>query len=382
MLKLIRRNVWRNPRRTLLTVGSVMLALLLLSLLLSLLSAMERAEGSADNRVVVRHAVSLTFMLPESYGRKLEAVDHVEAVTPLNWFGGIYKDEKPENFFAQFSSDPATLPLVYPELQMPEEQWEAWRKERSGFIAGKALADKYGWRIGDEIFLEGVIWPVDLQLTLRGIYEEPAARSVERQIFFHRAYLEEAMDNPGLAGSYVLKIDDPASVPAVVSASEALFQNSDAQVRAETEKAFQLSFLEMLGNIRLFFGAIGLAVVISIFFITANTMAMAARERTTEVAVLKSLGFRGRHVVTMVAMESVLVGLLGAVLGAGLGFLLVKGVAVVLEKVFPVFGTLRMTPGILALGLGLGLAIGLLSGLVPAVAAARLRIVDGLRRVE
>jgi putative ABC transport system permease protein len=170
-------------------------------------------------------------------------------------------------------------------------------------------------------------------------------------------------------------------VPGVISTAEKMFENSDAQVRAETEKAFQLSFLEMIGNIRLLFGAIGLAVIVSIFFITANTMAMSARERTGEMAVLKTLGFSRGQVLSLVVLESLAVGLLGALLGCVLGASLLSLVAKGLDKVFPIFGTLAMTPRTWAVGLGVGLAIGLLSGLVPALGAARLRIADGLRRV-
>jgi len=382
VLKLVWRNLWRNPLRTILTVASVAAALALLSLLMVLLSAMERAEGAADNRIVVRHRISLTFFLPESYWRKLETLEHVEGVTPFTWFGGIYKDARPENFFPQFASDPETLLAVYPEFQIPEEQVEAWRKERSSFIAGKALADKYGWRLGDEIFLKGAVFPLDLNLTLRGIFEEPSAPAQEKQIFFHRKYLQEALGNPGTVGAYSVRIDSPDNVAAVISAAEAMFVNSEARVRAETEKAFQLSFLEMLGNIRLLFLVIGLAVVFSIFFITANTMAMAARERTREVAVMKSLGFGNHRVVAIVVLESVLVGLLGAVFGAAVAAALVWAVVWLTEKFFPIFGTLEVTPAIVLAGVGLGLAVGLVAGIFPALAAARLRIVDGLRRVE
>jgi putative ABC transport system permease protein len=361
MLKLVLRNLLRNKRRTVLTVGSVAVAILLLSLLSALLAALESAEGSADNRVIVRHAVSLTFYLPESYWRKVEALPHVTAVTPLNWYGGIYKNERPENFFAQFASDPGTLFDVYPEYRIPEEEKAAWAADRGGFLAGKALADRYGWRIGDKIFIKRTIYPVDLELTLRGVFTEPEAVSQERQVFFQREYLEEALDHPGMVGAYSLRIDSPDNVPAVIQAAEALFANSEAQVRAETEKAFQLSFLEMLGNVRALFGYVGLAAVVSIL--------------------LRSLGFGKGRVFSLVVLESVAVALLGAAAGSGAAAGLLRAAASGLEKVFPVFATLRMTPGTWAAALAAALAIGLVSGLVPALGAARLRVADGLRRV-
>ncbi|MEZ4652598.1 MAG: FtsX-like permease family protein [Candidatus Eisenbacteria bacterium] len=302
-------------------------------------------------------------------------------MTPLNWFGGIYKDERPENFFAQFSCDPQTLLDVWPEYQIPQDQVATWRQERNSFICGQALADKYGWKIGDQIFIKGSIYPVDLTLTLRGIYTEPNAPSAEKSIYFHRKYLEEALGNPGQVGTFFLRIDSPDNVGTVVQHAEAMFENSEAQVRAETEKAFSLSFLEMLGNIRMFLGAIGAAIVVSLLFITANTMAMAARERTSEVAVLKTLGFRQGHVVRLVMFESLAVGLGGALVGLGLAYVLVRGAARGMENVFPIFGTLAVTPPVALLALGLGILIGLVSGGFPAWQAARLSIVDGLRKL-
>jgi putative ABC transport system permease protein len=381
MTKLTLRNLLRNKKRTFLTVGSVSSAILLLCLLLTLLASMERAEGAAENRVVVRSKISLTFDLPESYWARVRTLPHLTGVTPLTWYQGVYLNDRPENFFARFASDPETFFDVFPEGQMTEAEKTAWRAERDSFIAGKALADKYGWKVGDRIQIKGDIFPVDVDLVLRGIFAMPDAPAQERQIYFHRKYLEEAMGNPGRVGTYWVGVDSPENVPAVITAAEAMFANSEMPVRAETEQAFQLSFLEMMGNVRLLFGAIGLAVVISIFFITANTMAMIARERTTEVAVLKTLGFRRHHVVGMVLGESVAVGLAGAVLGCALAYGLLKLTARGFSDSFPFFGTLWIPPGVMALSIATGILVGILSGSIPAMNAARLRIVDGIRRV-
>ena len=329
----------------------------------------------------MRHRVSLTFSLPESYQQRLTTLDRVEAVTPLQWFGGTYIDSKPENFFPRFGSDPATLFDVFDDYQIDDAALEAWRADRAGFIAGRVLAEKYGWEVGERITIKGDIFPLDLDLTLSGIFEQPDAESQEKQIFFHRRYMEEAMGNPGIIGTYWLKLDAAESVPAVTQDAEEMFANSAAPVRAETEEAFALSFLEMLGNVRLLLGAIGLAIIISILFITANTMAMAARDRTREVAVLRTLGFRRGQVTSMVLFESLLVGILGAVLGAGLGGFLVSGIAKAMENIFPVFGTMQASPSILGIALAIGLVIGLISGVFPAFAASGRTIVDGLRRV-
>ena len=382
MRKLVWRNLLRNKRRTIFTVASVTIAVLLLCVLMAVLATFEPAATEAsENRLVVRHAVSLQFDLPEAYWRRLGALDHVEAVTPLTWFGGIYKDQRPENFFAQFGADPATLLDVFTDIQIGEDELAAWRAERRAFIAGRSLAEKYRWEIGDEVFLRGEIYPVDLNLTLRGIYTHPDDESQERQIFFHRSYLEEALGNPGLVGTYWLRVDAIDNLPAVVETAEAMFENSQARVKAETEQAFALSFTEMLGNVELLFGAIGLAVVVSVFFITANTMAMAMRERSTEIAVLKTLGFRKGRVLGLVTAESAAIGLLGGVAGVALAAVVLRSVASALASVFPLFRVLALSPKVAALGVGIALVIGLLSGALPGWAMARRPVVDGLRRI-
>lgn len=357
------------------------MAVFLLCLLLAMLDSMENTDSSSDTRVVVRSKISLTFDLPESYWERVKTLPNVLAVTPLNWYQGVYIDNRPANFFPRFSSDPETLFETFLEMKMSPEELTTWKAERDAFIAGKDLADRYGWKIGDRIQIKGDIYPVDLNIVLRGIFTVPGLVAQERQIYFHRRYLEEAMENPGIVGTYWLLVDSPANVPAVIAAAQKMFENAEAPIRAETEKAFQLSFLEMMGNVRVLFGAIGLAVVVSIFFITANTMAMIARERVTEVAVLKSLGFRTRQVVGLVLGESVLVGVLGALLGWALAAGMLNAAAEGLAESFPFFGQMRVRAGLFVTSMALGLLVGVLAGTVPAAQAARLRIVDGLRRV-
>lgn len=381
MSKLALRNLLRNKVRTTLTVASLMFALLLLSFLMAFLDLLSSTTGASNNRIIVRSAISLATLLPESYWAQLETLPHVTAVTPLNWFQGTYVDDRAENFFPRFAADPPTLGKVYGELLLPADQQQAWAADRRGFIAGKALAAKYGWKIGDSIFIKGDIYPLDLNLVLRGIFTVPRTPAQERVIYFQRKYLEEGIGNRGLIGTYTLHIDSPANEVAVRKAAEARFENSDFQVRAETEQAFQLSFAEMMGNVRLLFGVIGLAAVISIFFITANTMAMAARERTAEVGVLKTLGFARGQLLRLVLGESVAVGVLGAALGCALAAGSLSVVNRLLASFIPVFGDLRMSPANWLTGLAIGLVIGLASGAVPAAQAARLRIVDAVRRV-
>lgn len=381
MIKLIRRNLLRNKRRTFLTMASLAMALFILSLLGVVNDAMDFADESAiPDRLVVRNAISLTFPLPEAYEQRLRTIDNVVAVTPQNWFQGVYKDQRPENFFPRFTIDPETFRSVFYDLEWNDEEWEAFAAQRTAFAAGRELTEIQGWSLGDTITIKGDIFPIDVELQLRAIYDfdEPGQ---ERQIFFHRRYVEEAMNNPGQNGTYWLLLDDPEAAPAVIAAAEAMFENSDNQVRAETAEAFAASFTEMLGNIQFFFSMIGLAIVISIFLITANTMAMAARERTTEVSVLRTLGFRRNQVLGMVVGESLAVGVLGSALGLGFTAVAIQGATPFLEQMGFGFGGFALDSEVLVTAVVIGIAVGLLSGVFPAVAAARLKIVDGLRRL-
>ncbi len=382
MIKLIRRNLLRNKRRTFLTMASLAMALFILSLLGVVNDAMDFADESAlPDRLVVRHAISLAFQLPEAYEQRLRSIDHVVEVTPQNWFQGVYKDTRPENFFPRFTIDPETFRGVFYDYGWDEEEWAAFAAQRNAFAAGRELAEDQGWRLGDTIAIKGDIWPVDVELQLRALFDSDDAGQ-EQQIFFHRRYFEEAMGNPGQNGTYWLRLDDPEAAPEVIAAAEAMFENSDNQVRAETAEAFAASFVQMLGNFRLFFATLGLGVVICIFFIAANTMAMAARERTTEVSVLRTLGFRRNQVLGMVIGESLAVGVLGSALGVGLTAVALRGATPMLEQMgFGFGGGFALETGVLLAAVAVGVAVGLLSGVLPALAAARLRIVDGLRRI-
>ncbi len=382
MVKLVWRNLLRNKRRTLLTMSSVALALFILSMLAALLDAMTNVRGSSNaERIVVRNAISLTFSLPEAYWQRLTPLDHVEAVAPMDWFQGVYKDPRPENFFPRFAVDPDTIFSVFTNYRIDPAELAAWKAERTAFVAGRALVERQGWKLGDSITIKGDIYPVDLTLVLRGIFTDPESSSSERQLFFHRRYLEESRGNPGQVGTFWLRLDRPESGTAVIRAVQAMFENSADQVRAETAEAFALSFVQMFGNIRFLFGAIGLAIVVSIFLIVANTMAMAARERTREVAVMRTLGFRRGQVLALVLLEAVVVGVGGALLGSLAARAALAAAGPALQEVGFFFNDLTVSLGGVALALAIGLVLGSLSGLAPALQAARLRIVDGLRRV-
>ena len=381
MFKLIRRNLLRNKRRTVLTVLSIGIALVLLSFLDLLLAAMSGAESASANRLVVRNAISLTFSLPAAYEQRLETLEHVSAVTTSNWFQGRYIDDRPENMFPRFGTDPETFFSVFSELQIDPEQAAAWRAERTAFIAGRALAEDQGWALGDVITVTGDIYPVDLELTLRGIYTHPEDQAQERMLYFDWRYVEEALGNPGNVGMYYLLLESPEHTNETITQAEALFENSPDRVRAETEAAFFLSFLEMMGDVRFLFSSIGLAVIASIFFITVNTMAMASRERTTEVAVLRTLGFTRSRVLAIVLLESLGVGLLGAAFGAAAVPAVTGALTAFLESQGLVFTALRLTGRTLGLIIGIGVGLGLAAGFIPALQAMNMKIVDGLRRI-
>ena len=382
MFKLIRRNLLRNRRRTLLTVLSIAVALVLLSLLDLLLTAWSGVNSANANRLVIRNAISLTFTLPAAYGQRLTTLEHVVATTQLTWFQGRYIDDRPENMFPRFGTDPETLLDVFNEFEISPEEVAAWRGDRTGFIAGRALAEDQGWELGEVITITGDIVPVDIELTLRGIYTHPTDTAQERIVYFDWQYVEEALGNPGEYGTFYLLLDSPDNMNETIAQAEAMFENSAHQVRAETEAAFYLSFAEMLGNVRFLFSVIGLAVIASIFFITVNTMAMASRERTIEVAVLRTLGFTRSKVLFIVLFESLGVGVLGSIVGLAFMPAAASNLGAYIESNGLVFSSgLSVGGRTSALVLGIGVILGLAAGLVPALHAMNMKIVDGLRRV-
>src|SRR5215475_258377 len=346
LTRFVSKNAFRNKRRSVLTVLSIAFSLLLLTLMMTIWHAFYLDQGSAESaqRLVVRHRVSLTFSLPGFYREKIRALPGVKAVVPVSWFGGIYKDQKPENFFAQFSTDPEEFFKVYRDVQMPADQIAAWQHDRQGAIVDDTLAQKYGWKLGDRIVLQGTIYPLNAELNIRGIYHSnPAAKSV----YFHTKYVEESVNFfKGQAGTFSVLVDSPSDVSKVASAIDDMFRNSPQPTKAESEKAFGLEFVAMMGNVKAFILSICSAVVFATLLVSANTMAMSIRERTREVAVLKTLGFTRRGVLSLFVSEAVALALAGGVLGATLASLMVFGFSRVAQLTF---FPLRMTPGIFAL---------------------------------
>ena len=378
LTRFVTKNAFRNKRRSILTVLSIALSLLLLTFMMTLWRAFSLNDGSAESaeRLVVRHRVSLTFTLPGFYREKIRAIPGVVAIVPSSWFQGVYKDNKPENFFPRFGTDPDEFFKVFRDMQMPEDQIKAWQRDRQGTVVDDTLAQKYGWKIGDRIYIEGDIYPVNLDLIVRGIFHSSPDN---KSIYFNAKYVEEAVPFfKGKAGTFSVLADSPEDVSKVAAAIDDMFRNSPQPTKAESEKSFGLEFVAMMGNVKAFILSICSAVVFATLLVSATTMAMSIRERTREVAVLKTLGFTKRGILGLFVSEAVALALAGGILGASLAGLMVFGFSHMVQLTF---FPLRMTPGIWISALVSAGLVGLFSSVLPSYHASRINIVDGLRHI-
>ena len=380
-LTLILKGVRRNTRRTLLTVLSVAIAVFLFSSLRAILDGFSGAvAASSSTRVVTVRSTSLMFMMPVSHYEAIRNVDGVRDVTWASWFGGVYKD--PSNFFAQFAVDPESYLRLYPEIVVTPEERAAFISDRTGAIVGEALARRFGFKVGDRITLRVGI-PLygreDFTFTVRGIYRAAVQGFDDQTLLFHWKYADERSLIKGQVGWYVAELNDPSRAPAISAAIDERFANTADETRTETEKAFQASFVGMMGNLNLLLGGISLAVIITTLFVAANTMAMSVRERTTEVAVMRTLGFPAHVIFLLITGEAVVMAVTGGLIGAGLArFLASSENFTGLAGIVPTFFV--STENIVR-GLALATFIGLVAGIIPATMAARLKVVDALRRV-
>ena len=379
LTRFVTKNALRNKRRSILTVLSIGVSLLLLTFMITVWRGFYIEKGSADStrRLVTRHRVSLTFDLPGFYREKIRAVPGVVAVVPNSWFGGLYKDNKPENFFAQFGTDPDEFPKVFPEMQIPADQLAAWQRDRAGTIVNDELAKQFGWKLGDRVVLQGTIYPINLELTIRGIFHWPTAN---KTLYFNTKYLEEAVpDFKGKAGTFGIMAASPEDVSKVASAVDDMFRNSPQPTKTESEKAFGLTFVNMLGNVKAFILSICLAVVFTTLLVSANTMAMSIRERTREVAVLKTLGFERQTILGLFVGEAMSLSIAGGLFGCGFAWLLLT-----LMKHSPMgffLAQMQVTAGTLGVAVLAAALVGFLSSLVPSYHASRVEIVEGLRHI-
>jgi putative ABC transport system permease protein len=377
---LVLKSARRSKRRTLLTVASVAIAVFLFAALRAIIDGFNAgAEASSSTRLITIRSTSLIFSMPTSHAETIRATPGVRDLTWANWFGGIYKD--PNNFFANFAVDPESYLRMYPEVVLTPDERKAFIEDRTGCIVGDGLAKRYNFKVGDKITLMVGI-PIygtqDYDFTVRGIYKSGGAAVDNQSMMFHWKYVDERSLVKGQVGWYVVQVSHPDEATRVAMAIDQKFANSPYETKTDTERAFQSSFVSMFGNLNLLLGSIALAVVITTLFVAANTMAMSVRERTTEIAVMRTLGFPSSTIFLLIAGEGLLMAVVGGILGIGLARWIVNPNFLQAGGFIPEF---RVNNTNVAIGLVLSVAIGIVAGLIPATLAARLKIVDALRRV-
>lgn len=378
-LPLLWSSLWRKKVRTIFTLLSIFVAFVLFGLLMAIRAAFSFGVDIAGlDRLVLIHKVSLIMPLPVSYQERLRATEGVRLASHQTWFGGVYQD--PSNFFAQIAVEPEPFLQLYPEITVPPEQLEAWKADRQGALVGVDLARRFGWKVGDRVPIQGTIWqPKEGQtweFNVAAIYDaEPGFDKT--QFFFRYDYLNEnRRQGEGLVGWYVVRINDPAQAQAMGARFDDMFANSPAETKTTTEKGFVEGFAKQVGDI----GAIMIAIVVAVLFtmllVAANTMAQSVRERTSEIGVLKTLGFSNGSILGFVLGESMLIAVLGGAAGLGVSWLIVSG-GDPTGGLLPVF---MLPPRDVAAGAVLILVLGVVAGLLPALSAMQLRITDALRR--
>jgi putative ABC transport system permease protein len=375
------RLVWANLRRkkvrTTLTIGSFTVALFLFGLLAAIRMGFRGGTDAAGaDRLDVINRVSLILPLPLSYRDRLLKVPGVKSVTYASWFGGVYQDER--NFFPQFAVDKETWFDVYADYVVSPQGRDAFMKDRQACMVGRALAKRFGFKVGDRIPLRGTIWGGTWEFNVAGIYEGNRPEADTSGMFFRADYLEERRAfGKGTVGWYVVKLVDPDAAVPVTKAIDALFANSPFETLTQTEKAFAASFVKQMGNVELLIMTIGSVVFFTLLLVTGNTMAIAVRERSAELAVLKTVGFSDVRILKLILAEAILIAGQGGLIGLALAKLVIPG----LSRALPMLGALYVSPLTFLAGFVLALAVGTAAGLLPAIGAMRLRVVDALRRI-
>jgi putative ABC transport system permease protein len=377
-LGLIRANLFRKKIRLLLTLGSFAVALFLFGVLAVVRVAFSGGvEIAGADRLVVINRTSIIQPLPLAYADKIRRIPGVKELTYANWFGGVYQDER--NFFPQFAMDVDNWRKVFPEFNIPEEQWQNYVKDRQGAIAGAATAKRFGWKVGDRIPIKGTFLGGVWEFNLDGIYHGTRQADDETQFWFQWKRFEEQVpaQYKGNVGWYTVKVEHPDDSLRISKAIDTEFTNSPFETHTDTEKAFAAGWVKQFGNIQFLIMAIGGVVFFTLLLVTGNTMAIAVRERTGELAVLKAVGYSDQFVLLFVLFESLLIAVIGGALGLGLAKLFTLG-GDPTRGLLPFF----FLPGkAILVGLGVTLAVGAASGVIPAIGAMRLRVVDALRRV-
>jgi len=377
---LVLKSARRSKRRTALTILSVAIAVFLFASLRAVLDGFNAGtEASSSTRIVTIRSTSLIFSMPTSHADTIRSTPGVQDLTWANWFGGIYKD--PRNFFANMAIEPESYLRMYPEIELTPDERAAFLQDRTGCIVGDGLARRYGFKVGDRITLKVGIptyGTQDYDFTVRAVYRSGGAAVDNQSMFFHWKYVDERSLVKGQAGWFVVKVANPDQAPQVISAIDQKFANSPYETKTDTERAFQSSFVSMFGNLNLLLGSISLAVVITTLFVAANTMAMSVRERTTEIAVMRTLGYPSSTIFLLVAGEALVMSIIGGVIGVVLARVIVSPNLMQAGAFIPVFGVNNANA---ATGLALSAFIGVVAGVIPATMASRLKIVDALRRV-
>lgn len=381
-LKYIWRNVTRNKLRSCLTILSVGFSLALMTVLHGYMAMQDAwgSEAAKHNRIVVMNTQGFTGLLPIAYVDRVRQMEGVRAAVPYAWYGGMYKDEQMP--FAQFATDADQAFEVWSEFEIDPKQLKAWQSNRQGCVVDRRMAAKRGWKIGERIPLKGTIYPFNLELELCGTFDSPQNTG---SLWFHWKYLDEGLQQlsfqeTGNSGTIFAKTESADAIPRIVAAIDDQFASSNNPTRTQTESAFAQMFVDMMGNMKAYIQNIGLAVVFSLSLVAANAMAMSMRERTTEVAVLKAIGFSRARVLTMVLGESCMIAMFGGVFGISLGCVFLQGLYQVNPQFFPL--AVHEMAGIwLVYLVSVAAGIGMVSGIVPAVRAAQLSVVNGLRQV-
>jgi putative ABC transport system permease protein len=382
-LKLIFKNIFRHKLRSLLTIVGLVIAILAFGMLRTIVHAWYAgADMASATRLITRNSTSLIFPLPAYYRERIRAMKGVEGVVISNWFGGIYKDQTFGNFFAQFAVTEDMFDL-YPEFKVTPNELLTWKKDRRGALVGRQLADKHGFKVGDTIPLKGAIYPGDWEFVVSGIYEPRDETTVTRQMYFHWEYLNEVMKKKyprraEFAGVFIVQIADGSRAAEFSQMIDSDFRNSLAETLTETEKAFQLGFVAQMEAIVTAIKIVSFVVIVIIFAVVANTMAMTARERLAEYATLKALGFSPGFVAALIVGESIMLTALGGAIGILLTFPAAAAFKVVAGTMFPVF---NVTADTVAMQVTAALSVGILAGLLPSIRASRVKIVDGLRYI-
>jgi putative ABC transport system permease protein len=374
------KNALRNKRRFALSVSSVAVSLFLLVTLQVALRELTNpiSDEGSTLRIIVRNKVSLAQPLPARQLQTLERIPGVAAVTPFSFYGGLYKGDEKFTSFAQFAVDPARATNLMADAKAPPEQVAAWIADRTSALVGKMTSDRYGLKIGDRMQFTGQIYPCDLELKIAGIYQGTAD---DRNVLFHHKYLDEALGGPGTVGAWWIKAASVAEAPLVTERINKAFANTSAEVRAETERAFQLGFVSMWANIKILIGGISVIVIVALLLVTVSTMSMAIRERFRELAVLKALGFRRRELFAFILAESFGLATLGALLGAGGAWVLFHSINIQ-KMTHGLFLVFEATPQMMGLAFAVAAALGLLSAAAPMIGVARTSVVQGLRTLD